>query len=92
MTHDDLHLASRIAKIEYSSQVTLLPEYFRKLSKEDWGEWDDSLQNELSAVLKNNSLYPGPGVEAGSLDREGYFFCAIVDDEDLPWDVTQTDW
>jgi hypothetical protein len=46
-------------------------------------------------VLKNNSLYYGSELEAGSIEHPmypDYFFCATVDDDDLPWDRSQTDW
>jgi len=95
MTKGDEDLASLIAKVEYDIDTTELPEYFRNLSKVDWKAWEnwtEDFKDGLSNVLKNNLVYCWSGVEAGSGDYEEYFFCATVDDVDLPWDRTQIDW
>jgi len=84
-------LASRLAKVEYNGG-TELPEYFRQVRMQYWEDWDDDLKEALSAVLKNNLTYAGAGYEAGGEPYLGYFLCATVDDDDLPWDRTQTDW
>jgi hypothetical protein len=88
---DDAH---RLAQIEYDCEVGL-PRYFYKVSKGYWGEFDEDIREELSPVLKNNLLYSGSELEAGSMEHsmyEEFFFCATVDDNDLPWDRSQTDW
>ena len=91
MTHDDAELASTLAKIDYCSKINL-PEYLREVSIAYWGDWDDEIQKLLSAVLTNSLLYSGSEIEVGSEGHESYFLCATVDDDDLPWDRTQTDW
>lgn len=80
-----------LAEIEFGDD-TKFPEYFRKLSKKRWGESDENIQAALSAVLENHLLYGGSEHKAGSDDYPDYFFCATVDDDDFPWDRTQTDW
>jgi hypothetical protein len=67
-----------------------IPEYFRRVYK-DCRDWSDNLYEALLSVLENKLLYGGPEVGIGE-DYPDYFFCATVDDEDLPWDRTQVDW
>lgn len=86
---------SRLAGIKYSRKN--LPQYFREINTLDWGDgesWEryDDIKIALEIVLENNLLYAGSEHEAGGERFPHYFFCATVDDNDLPWDRTQTDW
>jgi hypothetical protein len=88
---DDAH---RLEQIEYDCEVGL-PRYFYEVSKGFWGDFDEDIRGELLPVLKNNLLYSKSELKAGSIEHpmyEDYFFCATVDDDDLPWDRSQTDW
>jgi hypothetical protein len=93
--HGGQDLVSRLAGIKYSRNA--LPQYFREIDTlywgdgENWGRYDD-IDIALETVLKNNLLYAGSKHEAGGEHFPDYFFCATVDDDDLPWDRTQTDW
>jgi hypothetical protein len=87
----------RLAKVQSSGKT--LPEYFRQINQQvqveleanGWEGDEDAIVLALDAVLKSNLLYAGSEHEAGGRYPE-YFFCATVDDDDLPWDRTQTDW
>jgi hypothetical protein len=89
--YNDTEHATILANIKYGHGIEL-SEYFRELSTWCWGDWDDAIQELLSAVLKNNLLYSGSEYEVGSEGYTEYFLCPTVDDADLPWDCAQTDW
>ncbi len=54
--------------------------------------FDDDL--ELSELLKNNLVLNRLELRSGDEDEEeaDYFLCAEIEDEDLPWDITELDW
>lgn len=68
-----------------------MPRYFQKLCKreaihvfmEDCGESLDMLMIS-NLVLEQH--------RAGKGFADGHFLCVSIDDEDLPWDITEMDW
>jgi hypothetical protein len=73
-----------------------LPRYYRKLYECGKDKYRD-VEASVGPLLKNNLVlygqsgrHPNSDVEPGwEID---YFLCVKIDDEDLPWDTTQTDW
>ena len=53
---------------------------------------EDDVIDQFDAVPKKNLLLDREGREAGAGDWEDYFFCAEIEDDDLPWDITEVDW
>ncbi|TGO39697.1 hypothetical protein BHYA_0049g00330 [Botrytis hyacinthi] len=78
----------------YRGQVSL-PEYFQAFGEESSGIFalavSDILKNEL---IFNKSLRAGDIVfpKKKHNDVQSYFLCTEIKDEDLPWDLNQTDW
>ncbi|KAF7958335.1 hypothetical protein EAE96_001886 [Botrytis aclada] len=72
-----------------------LPEYFRAFGEESSGVFalavSDILQNRL---IFNKSLRAGDNQFSGNTyyDVQSHFLCAEIKDEDLPWDLNETDW
>lgn len=50
------------------------------------------LSNYLSPLLKNKLMISRRNYIAEKASCEGMFLCAKVDDEDLPWDLTEKEW
>ncbi len=65
-----------------------LPKYFRFLQ----GSVAFRFSELFKLVLMNNLTIGIRGPEAGEAGCEDQFFCAEIDDEELPWDVNETDW
>ncbi|TGO24739.1 hypothetical protein BPAE_0096g00450 [Botrytis paeoniae] len=78
----------------YGGQVSL-PEYFQAFGEESSGIFalavSDILKNEL---IFNKSLRAGDIIFSGKTynDVQSHFLCAEIKDEDLPWDLNETDW
>jgi hypothetical protein len=75
-----------------------LPLYYRKLLWEEVLIYDvaEAFKEEIRPLMKNNlALYRDPGIryddDTDDL-RNHYFLCVTIDDEDLPWDTTQSEW
>ncbi len=68
---------------QYQDGVSL-PVYFRKVHS--MGLID------ASKLLTNNLVLHGRDYLAGEGDYQDWFLCAEISDEDLPWDITQTEW
>ncbi|KAE8442861.1 hypothetical protein EG329_002603 [Mollisiaceae sp. DMI_Dod_QoI] len=68
---------------QYQDGVSL-PVYFRKVHS--MGLID------ASKLLTNNLVLQGRDYLAGEGDYQDWFLCAEISDEDLPWDITQTEW
>lgn len=49
-------------------------------------------QGDFDGLLDNKLVLDKGVCRAGEGDFENYFFCAEVSDEDLPWDINETDW
>jgi hypothetical protein len=71
----------------------VLPAYFRLLCQKQEERrkvcrdyiFSDKVEDLLGGVLKNNLvLYRG--------HDDSHFFCAVIDDEDLPWNPEEVDW
>lgn len=62
-----------------------LPRYFRLL-------FDKGFEfSGLREVLENKLVLNRKRFKAGE-DEEDSFFCAEIDDDDLTWDVNETEW
>ena len=91
-------IVEQIEESRYSHWETdiCFPRYFRSLSKIAYWEetklHEDDVIDQFDAVLKKNLLFGREGREAGVGDWEDYFFCAEIEDDDLPWDITEVDW
>ncbi|KAF7911437.1 uncharacterized protein EAF01_002944 [Botrytis porri] len=78
----------------YGGQVSL-PEYFQTFGEDSSGIFalavSDILKNEL---IFNKSLRAGDILFPGKTqnDIQAHFLCAEIKDEDLPWDLNETDW
>jgi hypothetical protein len=80
---------------------TGLPEYYRDLHRGyvrydedcDYGDKTGLVECILQPLLENNLKFDGRDELAGSdCGFLVYFLCATIDDEDLPWARTETDW
>jgi hypothetical protein len=75
-----------------STQGISLPEYYRRLYEigaSNNVQWN--LRKAIKPLFENNLCLPRPSSWVGER-RKGYFFCITIDDENLPWDTTQTVW
>jgi hypothetical protein len=69
-----------------------LPEYYRRLYEIGASysvQWN--LRKAVKPLFENNLCLPRPSSWVEE-KRKNYFFCITIDDEDLPWDTTQTVW
>lgn len=63
---------------------TRLPFYFRTILES--GKSTISIERSLRNLLENNLFFNPGNDQAGEGKNLGNFFCATIDDEDLPWD------
>lgn len=70
-------------------EKTSFPEYFRQLSQR---KADLRIESNLEEILKNNLVLGRNEIVAGTGAFKDYFLCASIEDEDLPWDLTEIDW
>ncbi|TGO39686.1 hypothetical protein BHYA_0049g00220 [Botrytis hyacinthi] len=69
-------------------QNITIPAYFRGLAR------DHQLQGLIKGLLENHLLFNVNSLfEAGKLGSVGadHFYCGTLDDEELPWDMNETD-
>lgn len=98
-------LGEYVKKVELGADMSL-PEYYRdvycgNILEEDYdSEYEDGqykeditmIESALKPVLENRLKFSGRDLLAGERPFEKHFLCATIDDDDLPWDRTQTDW
>lgn len=70
----------------------ILPLYFRLVMEKEGLYLTDSLRYVLAEVLECNLAFNRDDYTPGKDDHDGDFFCATIDDDELPWDVTEVDW
>lgn len=92
---DDEYEFDSDADDEYADPVPVrfacLPKCFRELrdpAKRKRGR----LERRLDKLLWCNLRFPVQQIQAGKGSYDGFFLCATVDNEELPWDLTETDW
>jgi hypothetical protein len=69
-----------------------LPEYYRRLYEIGASNSVQfNLRKAIKPLFENNLCLPRPSSWVEER-RTNYFFCITIDDEDLPWDTTQTVW
>jgi hypothetical protein len=70
-----------------------LPKFFRNIvDKDNFPEEVRVYELDLTDLLENNLVLSGKWLIAGKDSVEGYFLCAAIEDEDLPWNPKETDW
>jgi hypothetical protein len=70
-----------------------LPRYFSKLRGSIDQVFPEGLAEALDILLGSNLTLTGSNDRPGQPGMyQDTFLCAEIDDEDLPWDVDQTDW
>jgi hypothetical protein len=70
-----------------------LPKFFRNLADTDDSPEDFEVDHLcLTDLLMNRLALGGKWLIAGKISVEGYFLCAAIEDEDLPWNPKETDW
>jgi hypothetical protein len=98
-------LGEEIRRVTFRTDMDL-PEYYRdvycgNILEEDYdSEYEDGqykeditmIESALKPVLENRLKFSGRDLLAGERPFEKHFLCATIDDDDLPWDRTQTDW
>jgi hypothetical protein len=91
-------LAAEINKIKLDADASL-PEYYRLLRKGvyydavcDYGAYRVQIKQVLERLMGNDLKFGGSKDLSGRCPFQNYFLCATIDDDDLPWDGTQTDW
>jgi hypothetical protein len=67
---------------------SLLP----RLAEYEFHEMFQEAQYIMLELLFNNSFMVDPNGAPGTGDLEERFLCAVVEDEDLPWDIDGIDW
>jgi hypothetical protein len=70
-----------------------LPKFFRNIA--DMDDVPGGFEVEdlcLTDSFMNNLVLDGKWLIAGEDSVEDYFLCAAIKDEDLPWDLDETDW
>lgn len=70
-----------------------LPKFF--LNTDNMGDLPGGFEVDdlcLTDLLMNNLVFDGKLLIAREGSVEGYFLCAAVKDEDLPWNPEETDW
>lgn len=76
-------------RARHDSMLVLVPRLLAKFcSRGVLNQMDEDLVN----LLENKSVLVRPNNDIGKDDLEDQFLCAEVDDEDLPWDITENDW
>jgi hypothetical protein len=66
------------------------PLYYRNLYNcESFGQ---ILYETIAPLLKNNLMLERRGPSTGDNLYDDFFLCAAIEDEDLPWDITEFDW
>ena len=70
-----------------------LPLYYRKLYEKDglYYEVETAFKEKIGPLMENNLALYRVGNMRDSV-KENYFLCVTIDDEDLPWDMTQIEW
>jgi hypothetical protein len=68
-----------------------LPPYYRKLHK-CRKDKHRGVEASVGPLLKNNLVLYGKHSDVEQGWEVDYLLCVEIDDEDLPWDITQTDW
>lgn len=76
--------------VDIGSLSTRLPSYFREINDHEC--FEVVCGDELDKMLNNELVFNHENAQAGMGDCFGMFFCATIDNEDLPWDVTQKQW
>jgi hypothetical protein len=71
-------------------QSILLPVYYRKLYDVSWGG-ESPFKHLLEPIFRNN-LALIRDAEAGKGQFKNYFLCGEIEDDDLPWDITEEEW
>jgi hypothetical protein len=71
-------------------QSILLPVYYRKLYDVSWGG-ESPFKHLLEPIFSNN-LALIRDAEAGKGQFKNYFLCGEIEDDDLPWDITEEEW
>jgi hypothetical protein len=71
---------------------SVLPKLYRKFLDRDYGLAGRGLRVALDDLLENKLTFDRSAVAGGDYPFNEYFLCATVEDEDLPWDPTETDW
>jgi hypothetical protein len=51
-----------------------------------------TLRESVAPLVKNNLAFAGSGNSSGETLYNDSFLCAEIEDEDLPWDITEFDW
>ena len=69
-----------------------LPKFFRNIVETDNFPEEVAVDElDLTDMLENNLVLSGKWLIAGKDSVEGYFLCAAIEDEDLPWNPKETD-
>lgn len=84
---DAIDIASEETYDRYREEVAL-PHYFRTLWKV--GLFED-LDDQFKEILRNKLVLVRIVPDEEGL-YSGQFLCAEIDDEDLPWDIKETQW
>jgi len=71
-------------------QSISLPVYYRKLYDVSWGG-ESPFKHLLEPIFRNN-LALIRDAEAGKGQFKNYFLCGEIEDDDLPWDITEEEW
>ncbi|RDL32969.1 uncharacterized protein BP5553_08408 [Venustampulla echinocandica] len=92
ISHDELERIARSSIDQH--QMINLPMYYRKLSDEVRFARDAAeIKMLLNDLLENNlKLSPFRLRKAGEDMLSDSFLCGEIDDDDLPWDLEETDW
>lgn len=81
--------AAWTARASSFDETVLLPKFFQAVfqNTQDWGS-----SEEITELLSNNVTLDRRVLVVGDRYKPDSFFCAQIDDEDLPWDVNQIEW
>jgi hypothetical protein len=85
------HYVREVNKGEGEDGKICLPSFYRKLyNAETTRNIENTLEEHIKPLMKNELTLCREAPDNDPYDR--WFLCVTIEDEDLPWDTTETDW
>jgi hypothetical protein len=77
---------------EQNSGVLKIPLLFRSLHSSSTTGPMNAIKASIAPLFKNNLSPPFNQMYAGIIPFDDVFFCLELDDEDLPWNISEREW
>jgi len=85
------HVKTTVYDARSSSKVVCLPSILASV-RSDGLAWPANCRELVGDLLRNHSVLVHTDCIPGTGEMSNRLLCAVVDDEDLPWDVKEEDW